>query len=236
MLDETFSIDGVSAKSVGIQLQNPIVFSEPVPIYEKEHIPGRNGDLIFETGCYENRDGLASCFVMQKDVIKSLNATNKFLLSKNGYRKLETSDDPDHFWMARVKNGAQIEQRLRILAPFEIEFDCKPQRFVKSGNYPKEVLKYEIFCNFFGFTAKPLFSIYGEGEGKLIVGNTVIPVNIVDNVLHIDSETQNAYNNAGYQNMNIDAPEFPVFPYGETVVKFTGGIERVVVYPRWWEL
>ena len=62
MLNETFYLDGIDARSAGIQLQAPIEFSEAVPIFEAQTIPGRNGDLIWETGSYENRSGSASCF------------------------------------------------------------------------------------------------------------------------------------------------------------------------------
>ena len=44
-----------------------VVIHEPV-IIESQTIPGRNGNLIFETGSYENRVGTASCFCLQKDV------------------------------------------------------------------------------------------------------------------------------------------------------------------------
>ena len=129
MLNETFYLDGVDARSVGIHLQSPIAFSEAVPIVEAQTIPGRNGDLILETGSYENRSASVSCFCLQKDVEKAVSLAGRFLMGKCGYRRLETSDDPDHYWMARVENSPQISIRLRTLAPFEISFDCKPQRF-----------------------------------------------------------------------------------------------------------
>ena len=53
MLNETFYLDGIDARSMGVQLQKIIEFSEAVPIYETKTIPGRNGDLIFETGSYK---------------------------------------------------------------------------------------------------------------------------------------------------------------------------------------
>ena len=50
MLDETFYLDGIDARSVGIRLQAQIEFSKAVPVVESKAIPGRNGNLIFETG------------------------------------------------------------------------------------------------------------------------------------------------------------------------------------------
>lgn len=236
MLNETFYLDGVDARSAGIQLQAPIEFSEAVPVVEAQTIPGRNGDLIWETGSYENRGASASCFCLQKDVEKAISSAGRFLTSKKGYRRLETSDDPGHYWMARVENSPRIEQRLRTLAPFEIGFDCKPQRFLKSGEYTIEFTGIGFLFNQYGQIALPFITLYGEGAGSVTIGDCVVEVLSIDGLLHLDSETQNAYNNDGNQNMNINAPIFPTLPDGKIQIAFSGDIERIEIIPRWWEL
>ena len=238
MLKETFFLDGVDAASVGIHLQNPMEFSEPVPIVEIESIPGRNGDLIFETGAFENRTGSAECFAMMHNNVElTIRAINRFLLFRKGYRKLETTDDPEHYWMARVENGARIEQRLRTMSPFEIEFDCKPQRFLKSGLETVEMTNGGVLYNQYGFDALPLIKVYGSGEGSLNVGNKRVEIlSMTDGELMLDSETQNAYIYGMNRNNQINAPEFPVLTDGENNISWRGGIERVEIIPRWWEL
>ncbi len=236
MLNETFYLDGVDAASAGIHLQKPIVFSEAVPNIESKTIQGRNGALIFDTGSYKNRSGSASCFCLQEDVDAAVSSAGRFLMGVHGYRRLETSDDPDHYWMARVKNSPQIEMRLRVIAPFEIEFDCKPQRFLKSGENKTSFTASGSISNQYGQTALPLITLYGNGTGKLTIGSCVVEVKNLDRVLYLDSDTQNAYNDDGNQNMNINAPSFPTLPDGETRIAFSGGINRVEIVPRWWEL
>lgn len=236
MLNETFYLDGIDARSAGIQLQAPIEFSEAVPIVEAQTIPGRNGDLVRYTGSYENRSGSASCFCLQKDVEKAVSSAGRFLMGEKGYRRLETSDDPDHFWMARVENSPQIAMRLRALAPFEIGFDCKPQRFVKSGENLVLFTSSGSIFNQYGQIALPVIALTGNGSGTLTIGDCVVEVKALDGTLYLDSDTQNAYNNNGNQNMNINAPTFPTFPDGDTQIAFSGGIERVEIIPRWWEL
>ena len=236
MLNETFFLDGVDARSIGIQLQKPIEFSEAVPIIEAETIPGRNGDLIWDTGSYENRSGSASCFCLQTDVEKAISSAGRFLMFKKGYRRLETSDDPDHYWMARVENSPQIAMRLRTLSPFEIGFDCKPQRFLKSGENAIIFQEDGSLFNQYGQIALPFITLYGQGSGWFTVGKVTISVYSIDGTLYLDSETQNAYNNNGNQNLNIDAPVFPVLSDGESVIAWGGDIERVKIIPRWWEL
>ena len=238
MLNETFYLDGIDARSTGIQLQAPIEFSEAVPVVEAQTIPGRNGDLIWETGSYENRSGSAACFCLQKDVEKAISSAGRFLMGKKGYRRLETSDDPDHYWMARVENSPRIEQRLRTLAPFEIGFDCKPQRFLKSGSKMISFEKNGHIFNKYGQTALPIIVIFGGlGKGSLTIGNCVVEIKEIDGLLYLDSETQNAYTYSdGNRNMSINAPVFPTLPDGEIPVAFSGDISKISIIPRWWEL
>lgn len=236
MLNETFYLDGIDARSAGIRLQAPIEFSEAVPVVAAQTIPGRNGDLIFYTGSYENRSGSASCFCLQKDVEKAISSAGRFLMGKKGYRRLETSDDPDHYWMAMVENSPQIAMRLRTLAPFEIGFDCKPQRFVKAGENAVVFTSNGSLFNQYGQIALPFITLYGQGAGTLTIGDCVVDVNALDGTLYLDSDTQNAYNDNGNQNLNINAPVFPVLGDGEIQIAFSGGIERVEIIPRWWEL
>ena len=236
MLNETFYLDGIDARSAGIQLQAPIEFSEAVPVVEAQTIPGRNGDLIWETGSYENRGAEAECFCLHKDVQKAISSAGRFLMGKKGYRRLETSDDPDHYWMARVENSPQIAMRLRTLAPFEIGFDCKPQRFVKAGENSVVFTANGSLFNQYGQIALPFITLYGQGAGSLAIGDCVVEVKALDGVLYLDSDTQNAYNDNGNQNLNINAPVFPVLGDGEIPIVFSGGIERVEIIPRWWEL
>lgn len=251
MLNETFYLDGIDARSAGIQLQAPIEFSEAVPIFEAQTIPGRNGDLIWETGSYENRSGSASCFCLQKDVEKAISSAGRFLMGKKGYRRLETSDDPDHYWLARVENSPQISMRLRTLSPFDIGFDCKPQRFLKSGQetikIPAESLANSgyVIYNQYGFDALPIIKIFPNGNTPIyltINGKDVMINNLPEGeeCIVLDSETQNAYNENGNRNNYVIIPEFPVLKYGENVIKdefsFTSRLNRIEIIPRWWEL
>lgn len=236
MLNETFFIDGVDARSVGVQLQSPIRFEEAIPISESQTVPGRNGDLIWNTGSYKNRSGFASCFCLQKDVEKAVSSVGRFLMGEKGYRRLETSDDPDHFWMARIKNSPQIDMRLRTLAPFEIGFDCKPQRFVKTGENSITFTQKGLLFNQYSQIALPLITVYGKGTGTLEIGDCIVEILSISDILYLDSDTQNAYNENGNQNMNINAPVFPTLPAGQISIDFSGDIERIEIVPRWWEL
>lgn len=233
---ETFYLDGVDALSAGIELQAPIEFSEPIPIVETDLIDGRNGELIYETGSYENRTATASCFALKENVLTAMNTVNRFLMSKHGYRRLETSDAPDSFWLARVANGARVEQRMRTMSPFEIEFSCKPQRFLKVGEDSISFNAPGSIYNQYFYDAKPFVTIYGIGSGKVYIGGNIIDILSMDGVLYVDSETLNAYNEKGNQNRNVKINNFPVLKDGENLIAFDGNIASVTIKPRWWVL
>ena len=237
MRDFTFWLDGEDAKNYGIILQDAISFSEAEPIYDAETIPGRNGDLIFETGSFENRSGNADCYLLQKNAYNAVGAANRFLLGKRGYRRLQTSDDPGHYWMAIVENGVSIENIKNVLFPFEIGFDCKPQRFLIDGEKTLEFERDSVIVNQYGFASLPKITIYGTGAGKLFIsGKEIVIKENPTGVLVLDSETQNAYDNTGNMNRAIYAPEFPTLISGENEISYVGDIDKIDIMPRWWEL
>lgn len=241
MHNETFYLDGVDAKEVGIRLQKAIEFAAASPVVENKTVPGRNGDLLIYTGAYKNRKGEAECFALKENVISSIGEINNFLFSQLGYRRLECSNDPDHFWLAKVTNSARIEQRMRMLAPFEITFDCKPQRFLISGETPFEYLEPSFIINPTQFPAKPVIVVYGTGAGNLVVGGTVVQIKELEDEIILDCEMMNAYRQVGEgapenKNSCIYAPEFPELLPGENIVSWDGGITSVKITPRWWTL
>ena len=239
MVKENFFYAGLSALSNGIFLQKPITFSGAEAVTENINVPGKNGDLIIETGAYKNRTGTAECFALrcdhQENVEAMVTAATAMLLRRKGYNRLESTDDPQHYWMAKVNNGPQIENRMRTLNPFTIEFSCKPQRFLKSGEQPVTVNSGTVLHNSTAFEALPLIRITGSGAGRLQVGEYVVEVKSLSSAITLDCELQDAYNGTVNLNNTISAPEFPVLVGGDNEISFTGNW-NVEITPRWWTL
>ena len=238
MPDETFYLDGIDARSVGIVLQGAIEFDEPVPDTETIQVPGKNGNLTIFSGSYENRAGIANCYVLGKDVSNMTAKANNFLICTQSYRRLETSNDPEHFWLARISNGIRIDNRKNLLNPFEIEFDCKPQRFLKDGEYKLTYIlpSGKIFPNQTAFNAKPIIIVNGFGAGSVSVNGVKITIEDIRGTVCIDCESQNAYYGSENRNKDIYAEEFPELPPGSCEYMFDGGVESISVIPRWWTL
>lgn len=233
---DTFYLDGIDAADVGIFLQRPVAVSGRVPEVEKTHVQGRNGDIVRETGAYENMTATASCFALQRNVSAALTAARNFLFAKHTYRRLVLSHDPEHFLMARIANGAQVENRLNVLNPFEIEFDCKPQFFLFSGEQAIDLsTSGNEIVNIHGGVAKPLVVVHGSGSGTITIGTRTVQLTTITDGMVLDCDSQNAYNGAVNLNGDIYAPEFPVLDLGSSVVAFTGGVSSLSITPRWWD-
>lgn len=237
MRNYSFMLDGTDSLECGIRMQAPLEIGAAKPIYEKIQIPGRNGTLIFDTGAFENRKAKARCFALSLDnVINKINEINRFLLSAKGYRRLETPEDSAHFMLAKVSNSAKISQRMLKLAQFEIEFDCKPQRFFKSGEAEITVRSGDTLSNPYGFPASPLLQIDGAGSGSITIGEKTIQILNLESNLTIDCETMNAFQGIHNKNADIKAYEFPILEAGENEISFFGGITSLKIVPRWWEV
>ena len=138
MDDKKFWLDGACSLDAGIRLQNELAFGQATPRVTVTSIPGRSGDLHMWDGSYSNVTGTAKCFALNaNEVAELLPGIAEFLCGGTmGYRRLETEEEPDIYRMARVENLPETEIRVRRLAPFNISFDCMPQKFFKSGEWP----------------------------------------------------------------------------------------------------
>lgn len=236
MVDYEFWFGGKSSKDAGINLQRPIRFSGADPIRDSVKVAGRNGALHFETHTFENRKGKADCFVMGENAEQKFDDVNAFLFGNLSYQVLQTDEDINHFWLAKVANGADIEVRLKKLAPFSIEFDCMPQRFLVSGNETITVTNGGTITNPTAFTASPIITVRGNGKGALNVAGTVVTLSSINDRVILDCEVQNAYKGTENLNNTITAPEFPVLFTGNNKISWSGGITGVEIIPRWWTL
>ena len=237
MLKDYFMIGQISSAELGIVLQSPISFSAPEPKVSTISVPGRSGDLVFDDGGYNNITGKASCYVLDlADVSARMGKINGLLNKARGYQRLFVSNDPNHYRMARIANVTNFETRLNRLAPFEIEFDCKPQRFLIDCPPVSVNASPGTIYNPTDFDALPVLTISGSGSGSVTIGDKTITITRLVDGMSIDCESQNAYNGSENLNGAIQCDDFPTIAPGRNTVQFTGGVTAVKILPRWWEL
>lgn len=234
--DRAIWFDGVCSAEFGIVVSGEQRFDAPERDIEQLSIPGRNGCLTIDNGRYKNIE-ISYNAGIQRDFLEVSQAVRSWLTSPVGYRRFEDSIDPEHFRLAAFRGPLRFE--LGFLcgsATFSLSFDCAPQRFLKSGEFPVIFQAPGVLYNGTAFVAKPLITVSGSGAGSLTVGGVTVGILSLDGSLSLDCDTQNAYK--GHQNKNntISAPVFPVLSPGENQISWTGGVTGVEITPRWWTL
>ena len=229
---------GKSSDDVGAIVEYYPALPRPARKAETVQIPGRNGDLIYMQDAFENYEQPYAIYI-SAERIKIPNAAisvSQWLNAPKGYQRLEDSYEPEFFRMACYTGPTDIENILNRFGRAQINFKCKPQRFARTGEYPKTFTKAEVILNPFAFPALPLIKVYGNGSGVLQVGTYAVKFLELNEYTVLDCEMQNAYKGSKNKNNTIYAPEFPRLEPGETHISWTGGIEKIEIAPRWWTL
>lgn len=231
--------NGISSQDYGIQVEHPPGYQTPARDYEVIHIPGRNGDLVIDNGSYQNvtRSYQIAVGSLEKDFTGMANVIAEWLHSASGYARLEDSYEPEYYRMAMYQDEAEIENIMQHAGRASIDFNCKPQRFLKSGEETLRFSKNTTLRNPTGFSALPRITVYGSGSGVLGIGSYTVSISNINGSIVLDSEIQDAY--MGNVNRNSDvilSNGFPEFALGENEITLSGGITYVEVVPRWWTL
>lgn len=239
-----FIYDGTSSIEFGAYIWGSnSEFNSPERSYDKLSVAGKNGDLVFDNGRYENVPMVYSV-VIPDHARPNLDAFRAFLQSKTGYHRLEDTIHGDEYYMAMVDGG--IEPTLTSdfgMGKFKVKFSRMPQRFLKSG---EETTEYSFantnrieITNPTRMDAKPLIRVYGWGN-LYINGVRITIRQHTMAYIDIDFETEDAYisniNMNGYIEL-ASYMDFPSFKSGNNIITTTDStISKIFVTPRWWTL
>ena len=177
--NNTFTFDGVSSSTYGVYLTGEGVFNAPERAVEMLSIPGRNGNYALDQGNFNNIS--VTYKVGMFDVDESNFATKvsnfrNWLCSKVGYVRLTDTYNTGEYRMAVYKSGLELDHKLLVAGEAEITFDCKPQRFLTSGETAVTVANNGTINNPTLFDSHPLLEIAGYGDfnigGERITINT----------------------------------------------------------------
>lgn len=236
MLNETFIFKGKRAKNKGIELQDSITLSAAVPIFSEYNIPGRNGTLYQYNGTYENRSIIVPCFLLSYLLEKDIDSINSWLLSDPGYHRFEDTNDEKHFMLARAKQGVNKSARAHLLNSFVLEFDTKPQRFLKSGEKTLDVTERKNIYNPTQFPALPLIEVQGSGDITITINGVALKIYDLNGTITYDAESDDAYNGENNLNNKVGVSDQMTIPSGSNSISVSGSVTSIKITPRWWEL
>ena len=131
-------IAGRSISDWGLKVSDANVFDSPVRSQEEIVVPGRNGTLIIDNGSWKNIDITYTCYFEKSNFDKSLADFQSYLGKLKGYQRIEDTIRLGEYRLANLSEMVSIKRDGAGYhsGVFDITFNCKPQRFLKSGEEP----------------------------------------------------------------------------------------------------
>lgn len=159
--------DGEDSRNYGVYITGQAVYNAPEREVEMISIPGRNGQLALDKGRFENIEVTYPAGIFadtEADFAEAISDFRNLLCSRRGYVRLQDEYNPNEYRMAVYKSGLEVENALLRAGEFEIVFDCKPQRWLTSGETAIEVDSGDVVSNPTLFEASPLLEVEGFGD------------------------------------------------------------------------
>ena len=164
---KTFTFDGQNSRSYGVYITGEGVFNAPERAIEMISIAGRNGAYALDQGHFENIEVTYPAGIFadtEADFAQAISDLRNLLCSKTGYVRLEDDYNPDEYRMAIYKSGLEVTHDMLINGEFDIVFDCKPQRFLTSGETAVTLTSGNAVTNPTLFESHPMFEVWGYGD------------------------------------------------------------------------
>lgn len=224
---------GRSTHDFGIWISGESTFSAPERNVESQEVAGRNGSLLFDKGNFKNMTVKYPAFIKEGMPNKIRDFLN-FAGSQIGYQRLEDTYHPYEYRMGRFKPNMTIDSSgyMNRSGKFTLEFDCKPQRFLKSGEEITTLEADGVILNRTLQNAKPLLRVYGTA-GAIEIGAETIEISTIDDYVDIDCEIMDAYKGAVNCNGNVSFTDDIVLSPGDNNISLSGGITKIEITPRW---
>ncbi len=209
----SFEFNGINSMNNGVYISGDAVFNAPERDVEMIVIPGRNGEFIRDNGRFNNIEVTYPCGMFGDNDVTFRTKMRQFrnlLAGQTGYQRLVDTYNPDEYRLAVFKDAVEVEPAaLNTAGQFEVVFNCKPQRFLVSGETKTAVTSGSTVTNPTRFEASPLLMV--DGYGTINIGDQTIEVEnaLIGNVLIANAELNKSQNAVEYNNS--------VFRTGDTI-------------------
>ena len=233
---KTFTFDNTTSSSYGLYINGRGVYDSPEPDLEYVTVPGRSGDLVYDNKRFNNIEVTYPACFMLTNFTSNFKSLQAFLLKHKGYYKLTDDYEPNYFRMASVAEAIKLKDIDWVYnaGSFDLTFNCKPQRFLVSGETETDyTASSNTINNPTNFASKPLLKVYGTGTVTL--GSVTLTISAHSYAyIEIDCELMDCYYQGNNANQYVTiGPFFPEFAPGENTLVIDGPT-MVTVKPRWW--
>ena len=127
------TFNGTSSLSLGVAISGEGSYDSPSRDRTVVTIPGRNGDLVIDNGRFQNIKVTYPAFVFG-DLAASAALIRAWMMGPTVSARLEDDYHPEEYRQAMFSGSVGFNTTAwNQHAEFDIVFNCKPQRFLKSG-------------------------------------------------------------------------------------------------------
>lgn len=159
---------GIDSSDYGIYVSGEGTYNAPERAVEFVNVPGRDGAIAIDQGRFENITVTYPAMYIGKDQEDFREAVSSFrnaILSQKGYQRLEDSYHPDEYRMGIYTAGMEVSDLFTMMqgGTFDLQFNCKPQRWLTCGDYPVPVVSGQFVDNPTFFESSPTLLIQGYG-------------------------------------------------------------------------
>lgn len=174
-------VDGVSLKGYKVYINGTGAYDSAERDVEFIEIPGRSGAFALDKKRFKNitvQYNSGTFAENQPEFARKISDLRNFLASKREYVRIEDDYNPDEYRMGVFSRGLEFDPVCYNMASeFPIEFNCKPQRFLKIGDLPVSVASGDVITNPTLFDAHPLIKFNSSGnDGTINLGSKQIKV------------------------------------------------------------
>lgn len=227
---------GVKSSDYGIYVSGEGTFNAPERDVELIEIPGRNGDFSLDKGRFKNITVTYPVFNYETNLTDFRTRLSDFrnaLKSKLGYQRLEDTFHPDEYRMATFVDMIDVNPVMyNTASTIELTFNCKPQRFLKSGETAQAVASGGTITNPTLFESSPL--LMARGYGDISFNNRTVTINntVVGDTILLQPFSGKVSAFAEYGNGLINTGDIITVAQGSRVkytLKFKNGIDLIGV-------
>lgn len=194
-------------------------------------IPGRNGDLTINEGCYE---GYTLSIACGKRGTERLGEIVAWL---DGSGDLTISTEPDKVYRAKISNAIAISDVVYLYNSFLVQFKVFPFKYsVNAVRSHADDLVLTSPCAIYNkgsVYSEPTITVYGAGDVTLVVNGISYGLDAVEDYITIDCEMMEVYKGNENKNNHFLAMDFPRFEVGENQISWTGAVQKVCIEPKW---
>lgn len=226
--------NGINLETFGVLVSGEGTYNAPSRAVTEQVVPGRNGTLLIDGGRFDNIEVTYPVFIPE---MSNLDRLRDSLLPVAGYVRLEDSYHPDEFRLASFSDGINVSTsgRYNTEGQFDLSFNCKPQRFLKSGETVTTLTEDGTIENPTPYPSKPLIRIYGTGT--VGVGDVNITFDGSSDYVDLDCDIMDAFFGTTNKNtaITLTPNRFPTLT-GITGITVGSGITQVDITPRWFRI